>query len=254
MRTSSALPSFPTIPVIVLLTLLGAGCDKQNIGSNAESATGSGDPATGTTDDTPDCGENFCPGYDCISRCEDDDSVDDCWYRCEPGEEVDCWRSCANDDDDDDGSEVPPFDPGPDVGDGSLEENLMMVSEFGGQRLFISMTVERLGDSFQGEAQSALPGGLNWSFGPAQPINTVSAVVDNELTFRIDDYPFAAGHHPFGPGPKVLDIVVEARFHSEEILCGSISVDGDGVEASSPVTLEPFTWLDETGGVLLLCP
>lgn len=278
MRKNSAQPSRRAVPVFVLLTLVGAGCDKQNIGSNAESATDSGgpatstggpatstggpatstggletgDPSTGSTDDIPDCGENFCPGNDCISRCEDDDSVDGCWYRCEPGEEVDCWGSCANDDDSDSG--VPAFDPIPDVGDGSLAEDLLMVSNFGGQRLYVSLAAERLGDTFQGDARSASLMGGTWAFGPSQFIDASGAVTDNEITFRIDDYEFEAGHHPFGPGAMALDIVVAARIHTEEVLCGSITVQGDGVDATSIVTITPFDWTAKDGSQVIMCP
>ncbi len=243
--------------VLALFTIVGAGCDKQNIGTNAESATASGglettEPSAGSNDDIPDCGENFCPGDDCISRCEDDDSVDGCWYRCEPGQTRDCWGGCANEDVGDSG--LPTFDPIPDVGDGSLEEDLLMVSDFGGQRLYISLAAERLGDTFQGEVRSASQMGEAWSFGPPQFINVSDAVRSNEVTFRIDDYDFEEGHHPFGQGAIALNIVVVARIHSEEILCGTITVQGDGVADSSTVTITPFDWTGIDGSQFVMCP
>lgn len=263
MRKNSAQPNRCVVPVLVLLTLVGAGCDKQNIGTNAESATSSGGPATtsggmetggpstGSTDDIPDCGENFCPGDDCISRCEDDDTVDGCWYRCEPGERVDCWGSCANDDDD---GGVPSFDPIPDVGDGSLVEDLLMVSNFGGQRLYVSLSAERMGDTFQGQARSASLINAAWSFGPSQFIDAGDPVLNNEITFGIDDYEFEAGHHPFGQEAMALDIVVAARIHSEEVLCGTITVQGEGVDASATVTITPFDWTADDGSQVIMCP
>ncbi|MBV1859408.1 MAG: hypothetical protein KUG77_13430 [Nannocystaceae bacterium] len=40
-------------------------------------------------------GSVFCAdqpeALDCIDRCEDDATLDGCWFQCEDGEEVDCW-------------------------------------------------------------------------------------------------------------------------------------------------------------------
>lgn len=254
MRTNRAQPTRRTLQAIALITLVGTACDKQSIGAN-ESSDETETASAGTNDDVPDCGENFCAdnpsGLDCIHRCEDDDSVDGCWNRCEPGETVDCWGSCENEDD---GGGIPPFDSQPDVGDGSLEEDLLMVSEFGGQRFYISLAAERLGDTFQGEARSASLAAGSWSFGSSQPIDATGPVFNNEITFRLEDQLFEAGHHPFGQGPAVLDIEIFARLHSEEILCGSISVQGENLDTSSTVTITPFPWTAEDGSQVVMCP
>ncbi|MBV1859405.1 MAG: hypothetical protein KUG77_13415 [Nannocystaceae bacterium] len=71
--------------------------DEETEGDRVETETGSND-----TDEVPSpaCDVALCAddpqALDCIDRCEDDATVDGCWYACEPGQDVDCWDpGCA---------------------------------------------------------------------------------------------------------------------------------------------------------------
>ncbi len=84
----------------ILFVAIAAGslpaCDKDDAGPSEQSETSETMVDTGSSE-APACEIETCltnpDGIDCLSRCEDDPSVDGCWSKCEPGESTDCW-SC----------------------------------------------------------------------------------------------------------------------------------------------------------------
>lgn len=207
--------------VLAACAIAASGCDKQSIGTNEAASEFAGEegPATQSSG-----GATFGSDTGCIDGCGADGA-----------------------------RELPSFDPVPDVGDGTLHSDLVMYSDVDGASFHMRLAVERLGDGFQGYVQSALQDGEEWSFGPWRWIDSRSAVNLNEVTLRIDDYPFGAGSHPFGGGSLELDVVISARIHSEDVLCGTVLLRNGGFESFSPATVAPFEWMSEDGTPEVLC-
>lgn len=223
--------------------LLPCACDKQSIGANPDEETAtvgnSGMDEPGPTD----CGEVFCAdepdAIDCISRCEDDPSVDGCWFQCEEAGEVDCWGECAVD-------LAPPFSPLGDVGDGTFAETLLVVAQTADGPFYFALQAERLGDTFQGNIASASQVQGVWFPGEASDGLDSSAVDQNEVRFSVSGYTFEAGLHPFGDIDVTLDISFDARLHSEDVLCGTLQIEGADIVADAvPFGALPPNLVDE---------
>jgi len=236
--------------IAALACLLPSACDKQSLGANPESEGSAGEESDGTTTPgAPDCGELFCAdnpdGLDCIDRCEDDPDADGCWFECDEPGQVDCWGGC----DLEDGAPVNPLG---DVGDGTFSGNHFLIAQTDSGPFYILLQAERLGDTFQGTAQSVLRAeGGGWIFSLATPF-TSTAVQDNEVTFLLEGHTFPAGRHPFGPTDVVLDIEFQAHFSSDTMLCGVMKIEGDASTMASFGVI-PLQFVGESDAPTVSC-
>lgn len=226
--------------------LLPGACDKQSIGSNQDTDTATTEEEGMAEPEPVDCGEVYCsenPGaLDCIARCEDDPSVDGCWFQCEEAGEVDCWGECAFEL----GDVAPPFSPLGDVGDGTLADSLLVIAQTAEGPFYFALQAERLGDTFQGTIASANPVQGIWFLGESSEPFNASSVDENEVRFSVGGYTFPEGLHPFGDGAVTLDVAFDARIHSEDVLCGTIHIEGAGFAADNvPFAALPSSLVDE---------
>lgn len=221
MKTNATLRS-GLLPFVVLGTLFTFGCDKQSIGSNPEDSGAQDEPDLMAETDPLEF---------------DSDS--------------------ATDSDSEDTSTAPEFDPIPDVGDNSLENNFVVIADFPQGRMHLAMQPERLGDTFQGTFESLNTTIEGWDVGPQERFNATGAVTDNEVRIRANNYMFAEGHHPFGEGPQVLNLRADLRLHSEDLLCGTLTLSGVDTEETTEISVVPRMFVDDNGKILstdYVCP
>lgn len=123
------------------------------------------------------------------------------------------------------------FDPRSDVGDGTLdEEELLLIAETPEGRVHLWWTPERLGDSWQGGIGPAALVDGSWQLvGEKVTIdNNILPVIDNYIALGPATVELPAGTHPFGPGPVAVSIFIDAWLYADKLVCGQIDIKVPG--------------------------
>ncbi len=117
------------------------------------------------------------------------------------------------------------FDPVPDIGDRTLDDDLLLIADTGSGRLYLHLFAQRLGDTFQGQIRAARFAGDGWEpAGPELFVNT-GGVDGNEVTVSVEALELPAGTHAFGSEAVVVDVIARSRLYADELLCGTLDLD-----------------------------
>lgn len=130
-----------------------------------------------------------------------------------------------------------------DVGDGTLDHELLVVAQTDAGPLYFVIFAQRLGDTFQGHARSAFYVDGSWVPGGFEsPVDATETIVDNEVLFVVNALILPAGLHPFGPDDVTISVDVQATISEDDRLCGVLATDVPGDEAAlfSARPLEEF--------------
>lgn len=130
------------------------------------------------------------------------------------------------------------FDPAPDVGDGVLSHEMLIVADLPDGPLYLWMYAERLGDSFQGQLAPARLDGT-WMAAAAPASFDGGAFDDNVAHATIEALALPAGLHPFSDAGVSVDLDLEVWIYGEDLLCGTMEIDLNGPDLADHVAV-PF--------------
>lgn len=119
----------------------------------------------------------------------------------------------------------PGLDMVPDVGDGTFRGDMLLIVEsFVGPFRFIG-DLERLGDTFQGSISVAVFDNGAWErVGASATLDVNDRVFGNLVGFTVPELTLPDGTHPFGVGPKDVEVGVVAGLYTDRLLCGTLDV------------------------------
>ena len=119
-----------------------------------------------------------------------------------------------------------------DIGDGTLDDDMLWVIQTPDGPLYLFGLTQRLGDSFQAWLQATTFNGATWV--PAGPETRDSSsggpFDDNDVRGAWEDLFLPAGTHPWGNEDLNIDFTFNARLHADELICGRINIDFEGGE------------------------
>jgi hypothetical protein len=121
------------------------------------------------------------------------------------------------------------FDPRADVGDGTLDDDMLFVIQTPDGPFYLFMLAQRLGDGFQAWVQAASYDGTTWiGVGPDVFDSGSGPVDENAFATAFEDLSLSAANHPFGDETLTVDIQLEGRLYADELLCGFMDIDFEG--------------------------
>ncbi|MEM7158054.1 MAG: hypothetical protein AAF799_34755 [Myxococcota bacterium] len=138
----------------------------------------------------------------------------------------------------------PDFDPVPDIGDGTLDDEMLAIVQTGSGPLYLWMLAQRKGDTFQAWLRSTELSSDWFPVGVEGFSNAL--VIQNAFTVPYEGFEFVAGAHPFGAEAVTVDLVFDLALYEDELLCGTLDIDFPGGTdlQGLPVVMRP---IDELG-------